>query len=89
MGAWITAIALAFALIIAALAASTPIMDNPLVTTSRVAIGLIALVAVSSGATAIAVTLHRPSGQHKDDIVRGAWYVAGGVSIIVGMVVIA
>lgn len=95
MGAWIIAIALSVALFIAALAASTPIMSNPLVTGSRVAIGLVALVAVSSGATGIAFGLRRSAAERGDsehqrpDIVRGACYLVGGLIVIAGMAVVA
>jgi hypothetical protein len=89
MGAWIIAIALAFVLIISGLAANTPIMSTSLVAKSRVVIGLIALVAVSSGATGIAVTLHHSPRQHRHDIVRGACYVIGGLCVIAGIAVIA
>lgn len=93
--AWIIAIALAFVLIISALASGSPIMSNPLVDAARAVIALIAAVAVSSGATGIAVTLrHSPepgpdSGQPRPDLIRGACYVIGGLLVITAMVVIA
>lgn len=96
--AWIIAIALSFTLIIAILvsrgilASRGPIMGKSLVTTARVVIGLISVVSMSSGATSIAIALRTPpsqDGKPRPDIVRGACYVAGGLVIIVGMLIIS